>query len=138
VRNVRIVNNTIVNHPVGVRIRWSKATDMVFGNNAVFCPEATALDASGLDAHRISANYLSGRLVGASIDGKRFVKGGDLAEVFVAPTEHDYLLKPGSALAGHADPNLAPPQDFSGTARQPPFDVGAYEVPGKTPAKSQP
>ncbi len=26
VRNVRIVNNTIVNHPVGVRIRWDKAT----------------------------------------------------------------------------------------------------------------
>ncbi len=57
VRNVRIVNNTIVNHPVGVRIRWSKATDMVFGNNAIYCPGSTALDASGIDAHRLSANY---------------------------------------------------------------------------------
>jgi hypothetical protein len=130
VRNVRIVNNTIVNHPVGVRIRWSKATDMVFGNNAVFCPGSTALDASGLDAHRLSANFISGRLVGVSIDASRFVAGGNLAEVFVAPAEHNYLPKPDSVLVGHADPDLAPPQDFSGAARQPPFDVGAYGIPG--------
>ncbi len=136
VRNVRIVNNTIVNHPVGVRIRWSKATDMVFGNNAVFCPGSTALDASGVDAQRFSANYVSGRFVGVSVDGTRFVEGGTLAEVFAAPAEHNYLLKPDSVLAAHADPDLAPPQDFSGTARQSPFDVGAYAVPGKTPAKA--
>ncbi|MCL5279024.1 MAG: right-handed parallel beta-helix repeat-containing protein [Planctomycetes bacterium] len=135
-RNVRIVNNTLVNHPVGVRIRWDKATDMVFANNAVFCPESTALDVSGVDAHKFSANYLSGRLVGASIDGSRFAEGGNLAEAFAAPAEHNYLPKPDSALVGRADPDLAPPQDFSGTARQLPFDLGAYEVPGKTPAKS--
>ncbi len=135
-QNVTIANNTIVNHPVGVRIRWSKAANMVFANNAIYCPESTALDASGLDAHKFSANYLSGRLVGVSIDRNRFVEGGNLAEVFVAPAEHDYLLKPDSALAGHADPNLAPPQDFRGAPRRPPFDVGAYEVPGKTPAES--
>lgn len=136
VRNVRIVNNTIVNHPVGVRIRWSKAADMVFGNNAIYCPGSTALDASGVDAHRLSVNYISGRLVGVSIDRSRFVEGGNLAEVFVAPAEHNYLPKPDSVLVGRADPGLAPPHDFSGTVRQTPFDVGAYEVPGKTPAKS--
>jgi len=108
---------------------------MVFGNNAVYCPASTALDASGIDAHRFSANYLSGRCVGVSIDRSRFVEGGPLAEVFVAPAEHDYLVKAGSALVGHADPDLAPPHDFSGAPRQPPFDVGAYEAPGKTPAK---
>ncbi len=137
VRNVRIVNNTIVNHPVGVRIRWSKATGTVFGNNAIYCPGSTALDAFGIDAHRLSVNYVSGRLVGVGIDGSRFLEGGNPAEVFVAPAEHNYLPKPGSILVGHADPDLAPPQDFSGTARRPPFDVGAYEVPGKTPIESQ-
>ena len=51
VRNVRIVNNTIVNHPIGVRIRWSSATDTIFGNNAAYGPQATALDAAGAVRH---------------------------------------------------------------------------------------
>jgi len=126
-RNVRIVNNTIVNHPVGVQIRWVKAADMVFGNNAVYCPTSTAIDASGIDTHKFDANYVSGRLAGVNLDGSRFVNGGDLAEAFVAPAEHDYSPKPDSVLVGRADPSLAPPLDFSGTVRQPPFEVGAYE-----------
>jgi hypothetical protein len=56
VRNVRIVNNTIVNHPVGVRIRWSKAADMVFGNS-VFCPD-DCLDASGATAPATAQPHL--------------------------------------------------------------------------------
>jgi len=127
VRNVRIVNNTIVNHPVGVRIRWTKATDMVFANNAVYCPGSTALDASGADAHKLSANFTSGRLVGVTLDGSRFVEGGNLAEVLSDPAEHDYRPKPDSVLIGRADPAFAPPLDFSGAVRQAPFDVGAYE-----------
>ena len=129
-RNVRIVNNTIVNHPVGVQIRWSRAADMVFANNAVYCPGSTAIDASGVDAHRLSTNFVSGRLAGVSFDGSRFVDGGDLLEAFVAPAEHNYQPQPGSALVAHADPELAPPLDFSGTARQAPFDVGAYNISG--------
>jgi hypothetical protein len=127
VRNVRIVNNTIVNHPVGVRMRWAKATDMVFANNAVHCPGTTALDASGADMHRLSANFISGRLVGVNLDASRWVEGGALADVFVDPAEHDYRLKSDSVLVGRADPAFAPPLDFTGAARQTPFDVGAYE-----------
>ncbi len=126
VRNVRIVNNTIVNHPVGVRMRWAKATDMVFANNAVYCPGATAIDASGIDAEKVIANYVSGRLTGVTIDGRRFLDGGDLAEAFAAPAEHDYRLKPGSILIGNAL-SWVPIFDFNGTTRQLPFDVGAYE-----------
>jgi hypothetical protein len=128
VRNVRIVNNTIVNHPVGVRIRWSKAVDMIFGNNAVYCPASTAMDASGIDAHRFNANYISGRLVGVSVDSGRFWDGGGLSEAFVNPAEHDYRLKSDSILTGRADPGLAPSLDFGGSMRQPPLDVGAYET----------
>ena len=126
-RSVRIVNNTLVNHPVGVQIRWAKAVDMVFANNAIYCPGSTALDASGIDAHRLSANFLSGRLAGVSFDGSRLVDGGGLPEAFVAPAEHNYQPKPGSVLVAHADPDLAPPLDFSGRVRQPPFDAGAYQ-----------
>ncbi|MBM4025019.1 MAG: hypothetical protein FJ280_06365 [Planctomycetes bacterium] len=129
VRNVRIVNNTIVNQRVGVRIRWSKATDMVFGNNAVYCPGSTAVDAAGIDAQRFSANHVWGRLEGAALDGSRFVDGGDPLQVFADPAERDYRPKPASVLVGRADPDLAPPLDFRGAVRRPPFDVGAYEMP---------
>ena len=126
-RNVRIVNNTIVNHPVGVQIRWAKAADMVFANNAVYCPGSTAVNASGVEAHKLSANYVSGRLVGVNLDGSRFVRGGDLSEVFLHPADHDYQPKPDSVLVGRSDPDLTPPLDFSGAARQPPLDVGACQ-----------
>jgi hypothetical protein len=55
------------------------------------------------------------------------VDGGGLPEAFVAPAEHNYQPKPGSVLVAHADPDLAPPLDFSGRVRQPPFDAGAYQ-----------
>jgi hypothetical protein len=129
VRDVRIVNNTIVGHPVGVRIRWARAADMLFANNAVYCPESTAVDASGAEAHRFIANYVSGRLSGVSLDGNRFVDGGSLSETFMDAAGRDYRPKPGSILVGHADPDSAPPLDFSGATRQPPCDVGAYERP---------
>jgi hypothetical protein len=133
--NVTITNNTIVDHPVGVRIRWAGARNMVLANNAVYCPGAVAIDASGFDADRLLANYVSGRLMGVTIDGRRFLDGGSLAEAFAAPAEHDYRLKPGSVLIGHAL-GWVPEFDFNGTARRPPFDAGAYEVPGKTRAES--
>jgi hypothetical protein len=128
VRNVRIVNNTIVNHPVGVQIRWSQAQDMVFANNAVYCPGSTALRISGTEAHRFSANYVSGRLTGVDLNGQGFVDGGDLSEAFVDPAGHDCRPKPDSVLVGHGDPDQAPPLDFGGIVRQPPVDVGAYSV----------
>jgi hypothetical protein len=127
VRNVRIVNNTIVNHPVGVRIRWAKATDMVFANNAVYCPDSTALDAAGTGIHRFSANFLSGRLVGVTLDGNHFVAGGSLAQTFLDPAQHDYRPQPDSVLIGRADPGWTPPLDFTGAKRAPPFNVGAFE-----------
>ncbi len=137
-RNVRIVNNTIVNHSVGVWIRRANAVGTVFSNNAVYCAGFTAIDASGTDLHPFRANYVSGRLAGASIDGNRFHDGGDGSDVFVCPEDHDYRLKGGSILAGRADPDYAPRVDVSGTVREPPFDVGAHEQGnGKKPEREE-
>ncbi len=127
IRNVQIVNNTVVGHPVGVQIRWAKATDMVFSNNAVYCPGSIAFDAAGVEGHKLSVNCVSGRLAGVSLDGKRFLEGGDLSDAFLDPAGHDYRPRPSSILIGKADPTLAPPLDFSGVTRQPPMDVGAYQ-----------
>jgi hypothetical protein len=51
-------------------------------------------------------------------------------EPFTDATRHNFWPKPGSALLGHVDSNLAPVFDFNGTKRPAPFDVGAYESNG--------
>jgi hypothetical protein len=127
VRNTRIVNNTIVAHPKGVLIRWNKAQDMVFSNNAIYCPGSTALDASGIDNGSFSANYVEGRLTGVTIDGSGFHDGATASAVFAEPAKNNYWPRPGSVLIGHADPDFALELDFNHTVRMAPFDVGAYE-----------
>lgn len=129
-RNVKIVNNTIVNHPRGVLIRWSKASNMVFANNAIYCPGSTAIDASGISKGEFAANYIAGRLVGAAIDNSRFYDGGSISAAFVGPDKKNYWPKQGSVLINHANPTFAPKLDFNKTIRKPPFDVGAYESEG--------
>ncbi|MHC4463593.1 MAG: right-handed parallel beta-helix repeat-containing protein [Planctomycetota bacterium] len=128
--NVKIINNTIVNHPRGVLIRWSKARNMIFSNNAVYCPGLTAIDASGIGGATFSANYVAGGLKGARIDNSRFYDGGSISSTFVGHNRKDYWPRSGSALIGHANPDFAGKLDFNKTTRKPPYDVGAYESEG--------
>ena len=130
VRNVKIVNNTIVNNPRGVVFRWEKAEQMIFANNAVYCPGSTAIDAAGIGGSTFSANYVAGRLVGVTLDGSAFCDGRTIDAAFAAPAEHDYWPGPGSVLIEHADKDFAAEMDFNHTARKPPFDAGAYESQG--------
>ncbi len=132
VRNTKIVNNTIVNNPKGILVRWAKASDMILANNAIYCPGATAVDVSGIDNGIFSANFIEGRLSGASVDGLRFHEGGILPRVFVDPGGNDYWPRLGSVLSGSADPDFAPKLDFNHSPRKAPFDVGAYESEGQT------
>ena len=129
-RNVRIVNNTIVNHPKGVLIRWDKAEDMTLANNAVYCPGSTAIDVSGIKQGSFSANYIEGRITGTAIDGSRFCDGATAPAAFTDPAQNDYWPRPGSVLVGHADPAYAAELDFNHNPRKAPFDVGAYESEG--------
>ena len=127
VRNVKIVNNTIANHPRGVLFRWEKAEEMIFANNAVYCPGSTAIDAVGIGNSTFSSNYVVGRLVGTTLDGSAFCDGGTMEAAFAAPAEHDYWPRPGSVLINQANPDFAPKLDFNNNSRNPPIDVGAYE-----------
>lgn len=131
VRNTRIVNNTIVNSPRGILIRWGKASDMVLANNAIYCPGATAVDVSGIANGTFSANFIEGRLTGAKVDGSRFGDGTSLTGVFADPGKNDYWFGPGSILSGRADSDFAPDLDFNHSPRKAPFDVGAYESEGQ-------
>ncbi len=128
VRNVRIVNNTIVNHPRGIRIRWANAPNMIFSNNAVYCPGSIAVDASGVTDVAFSANYVEGRLAGVVIDNSRFYDGAGINHAFCDPAKKNFWPKSGSLLLNNADPTYTPKLDFNNTTRKSPFDVGAYET----------
>ena len=128
VRNVRIINNTIINNPRGIRMRWGGGANMIFSNNAVYCPGSTAVDASGVTNVVFSANYIEGRLVGVEIDHSRFYDGANLKHAFCEPDKKNYWPKLSSMLVNNANPAFAPKLDFNNTSRKPPFDVGAYET----------
>ncbi len=135
VRNVTIVNNTIVNHPKGVLIRWNKASNMVFANNAIYCPKFTAIDAQGIGNATSSANFAEGRLVGIKTSRfyrDQFCNGGTIYKAFVEPDKKNYWPRPGSVLINQADPDFAPKLDFhhAQRSRRAGIDVGAYESEG--------
>jgi hypothetical protein len=130
VSNVKIINNTIVNHPKGVLIRWNKASDMVFANNAIYCPGSTAVDAPGRVNATFSANFVQGRLVGVGIDNSEFCNGGTVHDAFVEPDKKNFWPKPTSILINKANADLTPGLDFNHTPRKTIFDIGAYESEG--------
>src|SRR6185503_8871965 len=93
VRNTMIVNNTIFNAPVGVRMRWASATNVVFANNAVYCTGGTALDANAGPAV-LRNNYVHGRLAGLTADGTRIFDGVDPTSVFVDARQQNFWPRP--------------------------------------------
>jgi hypothetical protein len=130
VSNVKIINNTIVNHPKGVLIRWKNARDMVFANNAIYCRGSTAVDAQGAENTAFVANFVQGRLNGIKIDGSGFCNGGTVYNAFAGPDKKNYWPKPDSVLIEKGVSDFAPDLDFNHTPRKAPFDVGAYESEG--------
>ena len=130
-KNVLLVNNTIVASPCGVRLRWGTGRHLRFVNNAVYCPKGIAVDGPGSAEALFRANYATGRLVGVTRDGVRFLDGGSVAAAFRDAAGHDFRPGRNSPLIGHADPAFTPEFDFNHTRRQPPFDVGAYETDGR-------
>ena len=129
VRNATIVNNTIFNAPVGVRMRWGNATNMIFANNAIYCAGRTAMDANAGSA-MLRNNFVQGRLAGVAVDGSRILDGGETAAAFANAAQQNFWPLSGSPLIGHADPKFASAYDFNETKRAAPFDVGAYQSNG--------
>jgi Right handed beta helix region len=130
-RHTILVHNTIFNVPVGIRMRWANATDVICANNAVYCPGAVALDTGGLGSARLRHNCVAGRLVGAVLDGSRVLDGGTIAAALTDAGRGNFWPRPGSPLIGQADPEYVPERDFNEGARAAPFDVGAYETDGR-------
>ena len=131
-RNVTIVNNTIYGHSECVFVRWTGANNMVLANNAIYCPAATAVNASGITGSTIAirSNYIEGALSGATVDSSRFFSGGSSGSVFTSPAQLDFWPRSGSILIGKADAGFTPTLDFNERRRMSPFDVGGYETDG--------
>jgi len=131
-RNVTIVNNTIYGGPECVVLSWSSASNMTFANNAVYCPSGTAVSGSGLTRTGITIrnNYVTGALSGGSVDNSTFFNGGSATSAFVNPAGMNLWPAVGSVLRGTANSSFAPSNDFNGTTRTSPYDVGAYETEG--------
>jgi hypothetical protein len=135
VRNVTIINNTIVGHPKCLELRWQGAENMVLANNALYCPGSVAVDALGHDGAGVTvrANFVEGAVTGARVDGTKFIAGGRAARAFRSPATLDLWPRPRSVLIGKSDSKLAPRSDFNGQARPSArVDVGAYQANGRS------
>ncbi len=132
-KDVTIVHNTVFGHPECISVDWDTATNMTLANNAFYCPGETAVNASGLARAGITVrnNYVAGGMQGATIDSTGFFAGGSAAAAFVDPSARNFWPAAGSPLRGTALAGHAPAQDFNGTPRTAPFDVGAYESEGQ-------
>lgn len=131
-KNLTIVNNTILGQQECLFLRWSSAQTVTLANNALYCGSGSAVDGTGLSGSTvlIRSNYVEGALIGASMDGIRFIEGGTSAAAFVDPAGKNFWPRPGSILIGNALAALVPTLDFNERTRQSPFDVGAYETDG--------
>lgn len=129
-KNVTIVNNTLYNNPEGIYVRWSGTSGMVLANNAIYSPNATAVNAGGLSGTGISvlSNFVEGAVSGASVDNIAFFLGGTASNAFTDPSYPDFWPRLNSPLRSVANAAKAPPLDFNETPRTAPFDVGAYEM----------
>ena len=131
-KNLTIVNNTIVGQQECLFLRWSAIQNVTLANNALYCGGGSALDGTGLSGATITIrdNYVEGVLVGAAIDGTKFLDGGTAAAAFIDHINKDVWPRPGSILIGKSGVGFTPSLDFNGRTRQSPFDIGAYETEG--------
>lgn len=134
VRNVMIVNNTVVGHPKCLQARWEGADNMVLANNAFYCGSGVAVDALGLDGAGVTvrANAVEGTLTGVQLDGRTFIAGGPAANTFNGTDAFDLWPRGQSALIDHGDVKFSPRQDFNNQLRSiSTVDIGAYQSRGR-------
>jgi hypothetical protein len=133
-KNITAVNNTLHGNDSGIYYRWS-GTNLVLANNAVYSPGTIAVDSNGTISSTggaVAANFVVGAMSGDSIGGGRFASGGSSTAAFVNPANNDFWPRTGSPLIGTANASYVPVADFNRTTRDSPYDVGAYEVNGRT------
>ncbi len=130
-RNISIINNTVVGHPTCIRLHGGTASNLILANNAIYCPERVAVDASKFNGGfaRFRTNFYEGLIKGVKFRRGQLIAGGNLSANFSSPSDLDFWPRPKSALVGAADLMLAPALDFNNRSRGTnATDVGAYDT----------
>jgi hypothetical protein len=111
-RNVTIVNNTVIGSmPLRGWGGSSNPATLSVANNVIY---------GGSITNQPSTATLS--------SNQQY--GPGTSSIFADPDNRDYWPAPASPLIDAADSAYTPSEDFNGTIRQAPFDVGAYESDG--------
>ncbi len=129
VRNVRILHNTIYDAPVGVRLRWAGAANVLIANNVIVCPGGAAL-AGPSGGATLRRNVVVGGRPGMASDGLVAMDEKDVARIFVSAPRMDFWPGTGGPLIGAAHLSATPELDFNGRQRTIPADIGAYQSGG--------
>jgi hypothetical protein len=130
-KNVTIANNTLYDNEDGLYLRWA-GSGLSVVNNAIYSPGQNATNNTGTSVGTFSSNFVEGAMNGEATDGSRFSDGMSATAAFVAPAQYNFWPKAGSVLIGSAQSSASVTDDFNGTARNAPLDVGAYEINGLT------
>jgi len=105
---------------------WAAGTNQILANNAVYCDAGTAIDVNG--GAGTGAMLVGNRGLGSSNPTAALSAAGSVAADFLAAATGNVYPAAGSPLIDHADATNSVTEDFNGTARTAPLDVGAYEV----------
>ncbi|MEO8548791.1 MAG: right-handed parallel beta-helix repeat-containing protein [Kofleriaceae bacterium] len=105
---------------------WGAGTNQILANNAAYCDGRTAIDVNG--GAGAGAVLVGNRGLGSSQPTAALTVAGSVAADFLAAVAGNTYPAAGSPLIDHADAAATVMEDFNGTVRTAPLDVGAYEV----------
>lgn len=128
--DVDIINNTVIDAG-GVCLRtnnWDQAANQVVANNALYCPNSSAVKVVGNSSSMVWANnaVLGGVEGNSVVTAGTAVAGTSVAGDFVNGSAIDVYPASGGVLIGAGDATLAPADDFNQTPRTGAAEIGAY------------
>ena len=134
VKDVDIVNNTVYQTSIGARLIWEQTDNAVFANNVIHSTGVTdddfAISCRTFLKATFSSNVIDGRFSCEKPDFG-FVENEALVVLFQDPDHMNFWLNPGAkSLIGQGNAEYAPADDFNGSERIGPVDIGAYQTEG--------
>jgi hypothetical protein len=134
VKDVSFVNNTVTNSRVAARLIWEETTNAVFANNIIQSTnpaEGYAVECRNTLQGTFAKNVFQGRFSCPTPD-IGFIEDNAVSNQFQGFGTMNYWLKPGAtSLIGNAALDYAPVDDFNGSQRNNPIDIGAYQTSGQ-------
>lgn len=137
VKDVNIVNNTVTNSRIAARLIWEATDNAVFANNIIQSTnpsEGYAVECRSTLQGTFAKNVFQGRFSCPTPEGgfAGFIENNVLSSQFQSFANNNYWLNSGaSTLIGNGAIQFAPVDDFNGSQRNNPIDIGAYQTSGQ-------